>query len=265
MPAKVARERPRRVSLPSVSEPRSLTRSAWLTEHLRQALLDGKYPLGSRLNEVHLSQQLEVSRTPIRAALHVLAGEGLLRYRENRGFVVREFPFSEVVVAYELRALAEGLAARLAAERGLSDEFQRTLEQALSEGDSVLSRRLSREAQRTAYAKLNEDFHSTIHAAAKSELLNDVVHTCQRMPQAAARNVMAFELPDMRRRHNAHHQIYAAILSREGLQAETLMRAHVLSVKNSIVRSLARRAVPEKRNRSVKEPNGGSRGRNDFR
>jgi GntR family transcriptional regulator, vanillate catabolism transcriptional regulator len=241
MPAQVDRKRPRRASLPVASEPQNSTRSAWLTEHLRQALLDGKYPLGSRLNEVHLSQQLKVSRTPISAALHVLAGQGLLRYHANKGFVVREFPLSEVVVAYEMRALAEGLAARLAAERGLSDEFRRTLEQALAEGDAVLSRRVNREAQRAAYAILNESFHSTIHAAARSDLLNDVVHACQRMPQAAAHNVMAFELTDVRERHKAHHQIYVAILGREGQQAETLMRAHVLSVKSSIVRSLARR------------------------
>lgn len=241
MPVQVDRNEPRRVSPRSASEPQSSTQSAWVAEHLRQALLDGRYPPGSRLNEVHLSQQLEVSRTPVRAALHVLAGEGLLRYHANKGFVVREFPLSELIVAYEMRALAEGLAARLAAERGLSDESRRTLEQALAQGDAVLSRRLSREAQRAAYATLNETFHATIHAAAKSDLLNNVVRTCQRMPQAAAHNVMAFELADVRERHKAHHQIYVAILGREGQQAEMLMRAHVLSVKMSIMRTLAKR------------------------
>ena len=127
MPARVDRKAPRRVS-PPASEPQGSTQSAWLTEHLRQTLLDGRYAPGSRLNEVHLSQQLEVSRTPVRAALHVLAGEGLVRYHANKGFVVRAFPLSEVVVAYEMRALAEGLAARLAAERGLSDPSRPTRE-----------------------------------------------------------------------------------------------------------------------------------------
>ena len=67
------------------------TRSAWLVEHLRQALLDGRYPPGLRLNEVHLSQELDVSRTPVRAALQTLAGEGLLHHQPNKGFTVREF------------------------------------------------------------------------------------------------------------------------------------------------------------------------------
>jgi GntR family transcriptional regulator of vanillate catabolism len=241
MPARVERKTARRVAPPPASEPQGSTQSASLTEHLRQALLDGKYAPGSRLNEVHLSQQLEVSRTPVRAALHVLAGEGLVRYQANKGFVVRAFPLSEVLVAYEMRALAEGLAARLAAERGLSEDVRRTLEQTLAEGDAVLSRRQGRETQRAAYAALNETFHSTIHAAATSDLLTNVVRACQRMPQAAAHNVMAFELSDVRDRHQAHHQIYVAILGREAQQAEVLMRAHVLSVKMSIVRNLARR------------------------
>ena len=239
------RKSPKRKPSPAATPERhGLTRSAWLIEHLRQALLDGQYPLGSRLNEVHLSRQLKVSRTPIRAALHMLAGEGLLRYRANKGFVVREFPLSEIVDAYEIRALAEGLAARLAAERGLNDEVRRLLEQTLANGDAVLSRRSTPATQRAAYARLNEAFHSTIYDAARSTLLRDVIRLCQRMPQAAAHNVVAFDVADVRQRHRAHHEIYEAILGREPRQAEELMRQHVLSVKVSMVHSMARRPNP---------------------
>lgn len=229
------------VLLAPIPGPESPTRSAWLVEHLRQALLDGKYELGSRLNEVHLSQELQVSRTPIRAALQMLAGEGLLRHRPNKGFTVREFPFSEIVDAYEMRALAEGLAARLAAERGLAEDFRQLLERALADGDTALAQGADEETQRTEYARINEVFHSTIHEAAHSDLVKDVVRLCQRMPQASAHNVVAFDLADVRERHRAHHQIYDSILSREPREAENLMRLHVLSVKTSMVRSIARR------------------------
>lgn len=239
MPKKVAPIASRGAGTQLGPVPRGSTQSAWLAEHLRQALLDGRHAPGSRLNEVHLSQQLDVSRTPLRSALHTLAGEGLLRYQANKGFLVQAFPTSEVVVAYEMRALAEGLAARLAAERGLTDDARAILESALAEGDAVLSRRLNREVQRAAYSSLNDRFHSTIHLAAASDLLNNVVRACQRIPHASTHNVMAFELADVRERHQAHHGIYVAILAREGQQAETLMRAHVLSVKMSIMRSLS--------------------------
>jgi GntR family transcriptional regulator of vanillate catabolism len=229
--------------------PESLTRSAWLLEHLRQSLLDGKYQLGSRLNEVHLSRDLHVSRTPIRAALHMLAGEGLLRYTANKGFTVREFPLSEIVDAYELRALAEGLAARFAAERGLSEQSRQLLERALADGDAALAQRSQAETQRAAYARINETFHSTIHDAARSDLIKDVIRLCQRMPQASAHNVMAFDLADIRDRHRAHHRIYDSILGREPRQAEDLMRQHVLSVKVSMVRSIATGPRPEQAGR----------------
>jgi GntR family transcriptional regulator, vanillate catabolism transcriptional regulator len=220
--------------------PSNPTRSAWIVEHLRQALLDRRYPLGSRMNEVRLSEDLGVSRTPIRAAMQMLAGEGLLHYRPNKGFSVREFSVSDIVDAFEMRALAEGLAARLAAEKGLSDPLQAKLERALVDGDAALAGKADPEAQRATYARINETFHSVVHEAAGSSLVGDVVRLCQRMPQASAHNVMAFDLADVLERHRAHHEIYAAILGREPAEAESLMRRHVLWVKKSMVREFAR-------------------------
>lgn len=217
------------------------TRSAWLVEHLRQALLDGLYAPGTRLNEVHLSQELNVSRTPVRAALQMLAGEGLLNHVPNRGFTVREVRLSEIVEAYEMRALAEGLAARLAAEHGLTEAARRTIERALEDGDRALAEDGEREAQRTAYARTNDLFHSAIVAAGGSTLVADVVRLCQRIPQASAHNVVAFDLADVRERHQGHHRIHAAILARDAGAAEALMRQHVISVELSMIRAIARR------------------------
>jgi GntR family transcriptional regulator of vanillate catabolism len=61
------------------------------------------------------------------------------------------------------------------------------------------------------------------------------------MPQASAHNVMAFELDDVRNRHESHHRIYEAILGREPREAERLMRQHVLAVKVSMIRSIRKR------------------------
>ena len=88
-------------------------------DRLREAILGGAVGAGERLNEVQLSKTLSVSRTPVRAALQALAGEGLLDYAPNRGFTVREFPLPAIVDAYDIRAALEGVAVRFAAERGL--------------------------------------------------------------------------------------------------------------------------------------------------
>src|ERR1700754_294748 len=95
------------------------TRSASVVEALRAAILAGEFHPGERVHEVKLTALLGVSRTPVRAALQKLASEGLLDYTPNRGYTLREFSISEVISAYEVRAVLEGLAARLSAERGL--------------------------------------------------------------------------------------------------------------------------------------------------
>src|SRR6476620_6160473 len=67
------------------------TRSQTVIQKLREMILSGELISGTRLHEVPLSENLQVSRTPVRDALSVLAHEGLLEYRPNRGYVVKRF------------------------------------------------------------------------------------------------------------------------------------------------------------------------------
>src|SRR5262245_60260688 len=67
------------------------TRSQTVIQKLREMILSGELISGIRLHEVPLSENLQVSRTPVRDALSVLAHEGLLDYRPNRGYVVKRF------------------------------------------------------------------------------------------------------------------------------------------------------------------------------
>src|SRR6202007_3058218 len=119
---------------------RAGNRSLSVMDRVREAILCGAVGAGERLNEVQLSRTLSVSRTPVRAALQALAGEGLLDYAPNRGFTVREFPLPAIVDAYEIRASLEGVAARFAAERGLSPDEKATIERSLGAGDRMLER-----------------------------------------------------------------------------------------------------------------------------
>ena len=211
-----------------------------VTEHIREALLDRQLEPGSRVKEDHLSQILGVSRTPIRAALQTLAGEGLLGYAPHRGYTVRSFALSEIVDAYEMRALAEGLAARLSAERGLSDVDRARMMEVLARGDQILETSSKLEQKRAAYAEVNDVFHATIQEAAGSRIVTDVIRRCHRVPQTAAHNVMAFDLEDVSQRHQDHHRIYEAIICREPKEAESLMRAHISRVKTSMIRAFAK-------------------------
>ncbi|QND73488.1 GntR family transcriptional regulator [Tardiphaga robiniae] len=212
-----------------------------MTDQIRDAILDGTVSAGERINEVRFSKTLEVSRTPVRAALQALAGEGLLDYAPNRGFTVREFPLSAIVDAYEIRASLEGVAARFAAERGLSAEERAIIEESLVAGDKLLARGEFAEGDLTIYRGINGDFHDTLLGAARNRMLAEMIRICHHVPMSSSRNIVAFEHRDVRRRHDDHHRIYDAIMAREPWRAEVLMREHVSGVKSSLVKSLIER------------------------
>ena len=217
---------------------RAGNRAVSVTDEIREAILGGDVLPGERINEVRLSRQLDVSRTPVRAALQALAGEGLLDYAPNRGFTVRTFPVSEIVDAYEIRASLEGLAARFAAERGLSEDDKAVIEKSLAAGDRLLERGSFEAGDLTTYRDINGDFHDTLLGAARNRMLAEMIRICHRVPVSSSRNIVAFEHRDVRRRHDDHHRIYAAILANEPWRAEMLMREHVAGVKSSLLKSL---------------------------
>lgn len=209
---------------------RGAPRSISSADRVREAILSGEFAAGERLNEVHLSRALGVSRTPTRAALHALAAEGLVDYARNRGFSVREFPPQAVLDAYEIRASLEGLACRFAAERGLSDEQNAAMRQALNDGDSVLQHEKFTEADLVAYRAVNVAFHDTILAAAQNRMLAEAVRMTLNMPGSTHRHIVSFTHRDVRRRHDDHHRIYALIDAGHGWRAELVMREHVLGL-----------------------------------
>ena len=86
---------------------------------LREMILAGELPGGARIAELAIVEKLGVSRTPIRAALMRLEQEGLLQLLPGGGYAVRTFSETDVADAIALRGTLDGLAARLAAERGV--------------------------------------------------------------------------------------------------------------------------------------------------
>lgn len=216
---------------------RSGTRSLSIMDRLREAILSGAHEAGQRLNEVHISQAMNASRTPVRAALQALAGEGLLDYAPNRGFTVRAFHLNEIVDAYDIRATLEGVAARFTAERGLSAAEKKVIEKSLADGDKLLKRGSFKTGDMSIYRVINGNFHDTVLSGARNRMLGEMIRICHHVPISSSRNIVAFHYHDVRRRHDDHHRIYEAIAAREPWRAETLMREHVASIKASLVRS----------------------------
>jgi GntR family transcriptional regulator, trigonelline degradation regulator len=99
-------------------------------DQLRQAIIIGRLEPGKRMVERELIAMLGVSRTVIREALRQLESEGLVAIVPNKGPIVRELSANEAKDLYAIRAVLEGLAARLFVENGTADQ-ERELERAL--------------------------------------------------------------------------------------------------------------------------------------
>jgi DNA-binding GntR family transcriptional regulator len=100
-------------------------------DELRQSIITGRLNPGERLVERELIAMMAVSRTVIREALRQLESEGLVAIIPNKGPVVRTLTVEEAHDLYTIRAVLEGLAARLFAEQADDKQIAR-LEQALS-------------------------------------------------------------------------------------------------------------------------------------
>jgi DNA-binding GntR family transcriptional regulator len=85
---------------------------------IREGIVTGDYPAGAGLSEVTLSEELGVSRTPVREALKQLATEGLVEIVPRVGTFVAEPSRRDIAELFELCEVFGGLAARLAAQRG---------------------------------------------------------------------------------------------------------------------------------------------------
>lgn len=81
---------------------------------LRRMIVDGRLPAGERINEVRLSEQLGVSRTPLREALNRLAAEGALTSAPRLGYFVRPLTLEEFEQIYDIRPILDPEALRLA-------------------------------------------------------------------------------------------------------------------------------------------------------
>lgn len=199
---------------------------------LREMILAGELPAGARIAELAIVERLGVSRTPIRAALMRLEQEGLLELLPNGGYAVRTFSERDVSDAIELRGTVEGLAARLAAERGAAPETVREARACLEHIDGVLSRRALNGAAFLRYVTLNQQFHNLLSEMAGSGVIVRELERVVRLPFASPSGFVVLQANSPQARdmlivaQDQHRQVLDAIEAREGSRAEAIMREH---------------------------------------
>lgn len=189
---------------------------------------------GARLRETELAERLGISRTPVREAIRQLEADGLVAHIPRQGATIRVLDYTEVMELYEMRAVLEGTAARLAA-RAASD-----LE--LEELAALNAELAAAPDPRSAY-ELNRQFHMTLLDAAKNRYLIKSVNALQKTLLIIGPSTLT-EADRASQAVQEHENVLAALKDRDGTRAETLMRAHIEAAHRVRLKALRSRERP---------------------
>ncbi|ABO51474.1 transcriptional regulator, GntR family [Desulforamulus reducens MI-1] len=201
-------------------------------QQLRQAILDGHIKPGERLVERKLANLLGVSRTPVREALRMLELEGLVAHLPRVGVVVAQVSDMEVLEIYRIRAVLEGLAARMAAEKikpGQLEQLINALEQldGFVTGDDLES-----------LEKAHEEFNDLLYRAADSQRLYAMITTLVEHINRYAK--VGYGLPGrIEEANREHRQLVEAIKLGDGSLAERLAREHIDNSRRAYFNEMA--------------------------
>jgi DNA-binding GntR family transcriptional regulator len=213
--------------VPDTSAAASGSAAARVYAHVKERLLDGTFPGGSLLSENELSQQLGLSRTPVRQAFVQLEAEGLLELYPKRGALVVPVAASEIEDVFEARLLVEEHCARRAANAGA--RLVADLEPLIAEQQEAVAQGAPGMA---AFARADRHFHRAIVHAAGNAILTRLYDALRDRQQRIATVSLARNPGDAERFVAEHHGIVEAIGRSDGAAAADLVSAHLRAARD---------------------------------
>lgn len=223
--------------MPRKREPASLTKSEEAVTAIRRQIERGQLPGGAKLTLQSLSDELQMSLTPIREALRMLQAHGLVEYRPHHGHVVTRYSIPRAEEIYLLRETLEPLATSLAADRATAQE----LEAIRGLHDEFRTAAEKEDGQQGVVVDLNALWHRTVYEAAHSAFLDEFI---DRLWTGVPYQAIWF----IHRRHRSvddHAAVTDALLGRQADQAATAMHDHIIRGKKATIDHLRGIGAPE--------------------
>ncbi len=219
--------------MPQTSRTRTQDRGlpATIAEQLKELIYAGEFKPGDRLNEAALALRMGTSRGPIREAIRILAGTGLVTAVVNRGVFVRQVSIGEMLEIYELRALVFGFAAERAAEH-ITDADRARLEALLDGMDAA-----TQAGDHGRYYELNLQFHAAILALSHSK-------RAQRQYEDYVKELHLFRRQNfgrpgnMRASNIEHRRLYEAISKGLGVKAKQHAQLHIEAGRHRLLKMM---------------------------
>ncbi|GAB3663599.1 GntR family transcriptional regulator [Ramlibacter alkalitolerans] len=202
-----------------------------VAQRLRQLLVEGRIGPGAKLNERELSERLNVSRTPLREAIKMLAAEGLVELLPNRGAVAVSLTEEDVLHTFEVMAGLEAQAGELAA--------QRITEQELAEIQAMHFEMMAAYTRRdlSTYYTLNARIHSAISAAARNPVLTQVYQQVNARLQAL-RFRSNQDGEKWKNAMNEHEKMIEALAAHDGNAMRQVLLSHLRNKRDVVLEQL---------------------------
>lgn len=201
-------------------------------EAILSEITDGRLPPNARLIQDELAAAYGVSRQPVQQALLLLRDHGLVRDAPRRGLVVSPLDVAFVRNLYAVRAVLEGLAARMAAEHG-SERARNEGQILIDEGRAAVER-----GSITNQIAADMAFHSFLYEISGNPLIGETTAPHWRYLRRVMGEVLrdGEEIPGSI--WDEHAAILAAVIAGDGAKAEALGRQHILRAAKIFVARL---------------------------
>jgi DNA-binding GntR family transcriptional regulator len=198
---------------------------------VRTMILEGQLRPGRRIAEPDLCRRFNVSRTPLREALKVLASEGLVELQPNRGAQVTEIRPDETAEHFEVLEALEAKVGELVAARMTDAEIDevRELQAELAKHHDA--------GRRAQYFALNQRVHAKLVAAARNKSLA-ATHLQYSRKIARVRYAANFSRLRWDQSLEEHVQIVEALIARDGERLAQLMREHLRRTAHSVLAAM---------------------------
>jgi len=197
-----------------------------IRESVQQMIISGQRQPGTKLRQQELAEHFGVAQGVIREALLELAAYGLVEIIDNRGVYVSKIDKSRLLESFEVRAMHEGLAARLCCDRATRAELRvlgEMVEQMFKLGKAKKWEEMS---------SLDRQFHSRIIELSGNSMLVRLAHNYRVLGKFVRAN------RDLKVIRDEHLGILKAIEEGRATDAERLMREHIEAAREAIERSM---------------------------
>jgi DNA-binding GntR family transcriptional regulator len=200
-------------------------------ESLKADIFSGRFSPGERLTEEHLAEELGVSRTPVREALHKLEQDGLIQPLGGRGFCIPRDSREEIEDLFELRTVLEGYTLKIICEK-ITDGQIAMLEGIVGKADDALRRKRIEEV-----FDWNTQFHDTLHnLVADKRRFHSLIVNMRKYVLRYRKDTLQY-LGAAKKTIDGHRQILLALNLKDPELCERVMRIHIRQSKEDALQT----------------------------